>query len=324
MPPDREQAVPSLRLIFEGSGTGVLDERVTLVNIAFRMLGSANDAEDVVQEAYARWFALSDEARREIRSPAAWLVRVTCRICLDQLGSARVRRERYVGDWLPEPLPDEARWTSAGKSRPGDPAEQVSLDDSVSMGVLVMLESVTAAERVAFVLHDVFDLPHTEIAEIVGRSPAACRQLAASARRHLRSDRRRAVTAHQHRGIVSAFRIACEHGDFDGLISLLDPEVRVRADGGGKARAALRPILGAEKTARYFLGLFHKRFAQEIVEENVNGCPGLVGYADGEVHSVMAIAVRDGRITDIWRIVNPDKLHAWNGPGQGRRAADRR
>ncbi|MEU4541110.1 RNA polymerase sigma factor SigJ [Streptosporangium sp. NPDC023825] len=315
VPPDRRQATPSLRPIFDGRGAVTPDDRVTLVNIAFRMLGSANDAEDVVQEAYARWYGLSDEARREIRSPTAWLVRVTCRICLDQLNSARVRRERYVGDWLPDPLPDEARWTSAGKSRPGDPAEQVSLDDSVSMGVLVMLESVTAAERVAFVLHDVFDLPYTEIAEIVGRSPAACRQLAASARRHLRSDRRCAVTAHQHRDVVSAFRVACEHGDLDGLISLLDPQVTVRADGGGKARVALRPILGAQKTARYFLGLLRNKFAQELTEENVNGCPGLVSHVNGEVNGIVAFAVHGGRITQIWVIVNPDKLHAWREPG---------
>ncbi|WP_440099463.1 RNA polymerase sigma factor SigJ [Streptosporangium sp. H16] len=316
MPADPEQAPLSARPIFDEHTAVMLDERVTLVNIAFRMLGSANDAEDVVQDAFARWFALSDEARREIRSPAAWLVRVTCRICLDQLNSARARRERYVGDWLPEPLPDETRWTSAGKSRPGDPAEQVSLDDSVSMGVLVMLESVTAAERVAFVMHDVFDLPHTEIAEIVGRSPAACRQLAASARRHLQSDRCRTVTAHQHRSVVSAFKNACEHGDLDALISLLDPEVTVRADGGGKARAALRAILGAEKTARYFLGLLRNRFAQELTEENVNGCPGLVSHVNGEVNGLLAFAVRGGRITQIWVMVNPDKLHAWRESGR--------
>ncbi|MEU4409198.1 RNA polymerase sigma factor SigJ [Streptosporangium sp. NPDC023963] len=292
----------------------MLDERVTLVNIAFRMLGCAHDAEDVVQDAFARWFALSDEARREIRSPAAWLVRVTCRICLDQLNSARARRERYVGDWLPEPLPDDSRWASTGRDRAGDPAEQVALADSVSMGMLVMLESVTPAERVAFILHDVFDLPHTEIAEIVGRSPAACRQLAASARRHLQSDRRRAVTAHQHRDIVSAFKNACEHGDLDTLISLLDPQVTVRADGGGKARVALRAILGAQKTARYFLGLLRNKFAQELTEENVNGCPGLVSHVNGEVNGIVAFAVHGGRITQIWVIVNPEKLHAWREP----------
>ncbi|MFF3443798.1 RNA polymerase sigma factor SigJ [Streptosporangium sp. NPDC002721] len=315
MPADRGQDASSLRLIFDKHTAVMMDERVTLVNIAFRMLGCAHEAEDVVHEAFARWFALSDEARREIRSPVAWLVRVTCRICLDQLGSARARRERYVGDWLPEPLPDDSRWGGTGRNSSGDPAERVALDDSVSMGMLVMLESVTPAERVAFILHDVFDLPHTEIAGIVGRSAESSRQLAASARRHLRSDRRRAVSTHQHRSIVSAFRNACEHGDLDTLIGLLDPQVTVRADGGGKVRAALRPILGPEKTARYFLGLLRNRFARELTEENVNGCPGLVSHADGEVNGIMAFAVRGGRITQIWVIVNPDKLHAWKGSG---------
>ncbi|MGS2648362.1 RNA polymerase sigma factor SigJ [Streptosporangium sp. LJ11] len=315
MPPDREQAPSSPHPIFDERAAVMVDERVTLVNIAFRMLGCAHEAEDVVQDAFARWFALSDEARREIRSPAAWLVRVTCRICLDQLGSARARRERYVGDWLPEPLPDDSRWASTGRNRVGDPAERVTLDDSVSMGMLVMLESVTPAERVAFILHDVFDLPHTEIAGIVGRTAESSRQLAASARRHLRSDRRRAVTAHQHRGIVSAFKNACEQGDLDTLISLLDPQVTVRADGGGKATAARRAILGAGKTARYFLGLLRNRFAQELTEENVNGCPGLVSHVGGEVNGIVAFAVRGGLITQIWVIVNPDKLHAWKESG---------
>ncbi|SDK82695.1 RNA polymerase sigma-70 factor, ECF subfamily [Nonomuraea maritima] len=292
-------------------GTVMLDDHVTLVNVAFRMLGSMHDAEDIVQDAYARWYALSDEARQAIRSPTAWLVRVTCRICLDQLTSARARRERYVGDWLPEPLPDDARWASTASTRTGDPAERVTIDDSVSMGMLVMLESVTPAERVVFVLHDVFNLPHTEIADIVRRTPEACRQLGASARRHLQSDRRRAVDVRQHRDIVTAFRNACEHGDFDTLISLLDPNVSVRIDGGGKARAARRPILGSAKTARYFLGLLRRKFVQEITEENVNGLPGLVSHVKGEINGVMAMAVRDGLITDIWLIANPDKLHAW-------------
>lgn len=303
----------SPRLIFKERGTVMHDDHVTLVNVAFRMLGSIHDAEDIVQDAYARWYALSDEARHAIRSPTAWLVRVTCRICLDQLASARARRERYVGDWLPEPLPGDARWASTESTGTADPAEQVTIDDSVSMGMLVMLESVTPAERVVFVLHDVFNLPHTEIADIVGRTPEACRQLGASARRHLQSDRRRAVDVRQHRSIVAAFRNACEHGDFATLISLLDPDVSVRVDGGGKVRAARRPILGSDKAARYFLGLLRRRFAQEITEENVNGLPGLVSHVDGEINGVMAVAVRDGLITDIWLIANPDKLRAWKG-----------
>ncbi|MEU8401842.1 RNA polymerase sigma factor SigJ [Nonomuraea sp. NPDC048892] len=313
MPRYRGQAALPLTSILDERATVTPDDRVTLLNLAYRMLGSTHDAEDVVQDAYARWYALSDEAQRAIQSQIAWLVRVTSRICLDQLSSARARRERYVGDWLPDPLPGDARWSSAAKTQQDDPAEQVTLDDSVSMGVLVMLESVTPAERVAFVLHDIFNLPHPEIADIVGRTPEACRQLATSARRHLQRDRRLTVNAHQHRSVVAAFKNACEHGDFDSLIKLLDPQVSVRTDGGGKVRAALRPIAGSEKAARYFLGLREKNFAQEITEESVNGRPGLVTHANGGINGVMAIAVHDRRVTDIWLIVNPDKLQAWRG-----------
>jgi RNA polymerase sigma-70 factor (ECF subfamily) len=306
VPDDDRGTEAALRSIFQ--------ERVRLMNIAFRMLGSSHDAEDIVQEAYARWYALSDEAQNAIESPTAWLVRVTSRICLDQLGSARVRRERYVGEWLPEPLPDS--WDStATPARWGDPAEHVTLDESVSMGMLVVLESVTPAERVAFVLHDVFKMPHTEIAVIVGRTPETCRQLAASARRHIRSNRHQAIAPGQHRSVVSAFRDACESGDLDRLIGLLDPRVGVHSDGGGKVRAARRPIFGAEKAARFFLGLLRKDFVQEITEEDVNGRPGLVVHLDGELVAVMATEVHGGRLTDIWMILNPDKLHAWRRRG---------
>ncbi|MEU3572224.1 sigma factor, partial [Kitasatospora sp. NPDC036755] len=161
----------------------VLGERRQLVNLAYRLLGSLAEAEDAVQEAYARWYALSGPRRAAVASPGAWLSTVTGRICLDLLGSARVRRERYVGEWLPEPLPDRTQW--AGRGGPADPAEWVTLDESVDMALLVVLETMTPAERVAFVLHDVFRYPFPEIAGIVGRTPAACRQLAASARRRV-------------------------------------------------------------------------------------------------------------------------------------------
>lgn len=173
-----------------GSGpdlSAVLDERRRLINVAYRLLGSLAEAEDAVQETYARWFALSRRQQEAIASPGAWLTTVAGRICLDVLGSARVRRERYVGSWLPEPLPDRDEWLGGraddGRAGSTDPADQVTLDESVNMAFLVVLESMTPAERVAFVLHDVFRYPFAEIAEIVGRTPAACRQLASSARR---------------------------------------------------------------------------------------------------------------------------------------------
>ena len=161
----------------------VISERRQLINLAYRLLGSLAEAEDAVQETYARWYALTPHQRDAIESPGAWLTTVTSRICLDQLGSARARRERYVGQWIPEPLPEPAEWISSRPGAPADPADRITLDESVSMAFLVVLESMTPAERVAFILHDVFGYPFAEIAGIVGRTPAACRQLASSGRR---------------------------------------------------------------------------------------------------------------------------------------------
>ncbi|MGK8503449.1 sigma-70 family RNA polymerase sigma factor [Nocardia asiatica] len=161
----------------------VISERRQLINLAYRLLGSLAEAEDVVQETYARWYALSERQRREVQAPGAWLTTVASRICLDLLGSARARREKYVGEWIPEPVPGRSEWLD----NPGsvDPADRVTLDESISMAFLVVLESMTPAERVAFVLHDVFRYSFAEVAEIVGRSPGACRQLASSARRRI-------------------------------------------------------------------------------------------------------------------------------------------
>ena len=166
--------------------SAVMSERRQLINLAYRLLGSLADAEDAVQETYARWYAMSGQQQEAIESPGAWLTTVASRICLDLLGSARARRERYVGEWIPEPLPDPAEWIS-GRSggTTVDPADQVTLDESVSMAFLVVLEAMTPAERVAFILHDVFRYSFAEVAEIVGRTPAACRQLASSARRRI-------------------------------------------------------------------------------------------------------------------------------------------
>src|SRR5271165_1566433 len=173
-----------------------MSERHQLINLAYRLLGSLAEAEDAVQETYARWYAMSREQQDAIESPGAWLTTVASRICLDLLGSARARRERYVGEWIPEPLPERAEWTGGRPSGATiDPADRVTLDESVSMAFLVMLESMTPAERVAFILHDVFRYPFAEVAGIVGRSPAACRQLASSARRAPPHRRRRADRA---------------------------------------------------------------------------------------------------------------------------------
>lgn len=289
----------------------LMTERRRLLNLGYRMLGSVQDAEDVVQETYARWYALSDEKQQAIETPLAWLTRVASRICLDHLASARVRRERYTGEWLPEPVRGSATWTSAGDGGGDDPADRITLDESVSMGMLVVLESVTPAERVAFVLHDVFGMPFAEIAETVGRTPAACRQLATSARRHLAHRRPGSSPVREHQGVVSAFREACETGDLDALVVLLDPDVVSRSDGGGKVRAALRPVIGRDKVSRFLLGLIRKEPGMELVEDDVNGVPGLTVRMAGTTVAVLAMDVLDGVITNLWLVVNPDKLHAW-------------
>src|SRR5580700_4296429 len=170
----------------------VMSERRRLINLTYRMLGSLTEAEDAVQETYARWYAMSREQQDAIDTPGGWLTTVASRICLNQLGSARARRETYVGEWIPEPLPERTEWAPGP---PGDPADRITLDESVNMAFLIVLDSMTPAERVAFILHDVFRYPFAEVAEIVGRSPAACRQLASSARRRVRAAQPAASTA---------------------------------------------------------------------------------------------------------------------------------
>src|SRR6266511_2600424 len=173
----------------------VMRERRQLLNLTYRLLGSLAEAEDAVQETYARWYALSGQQRQAIESPGGWLTTVASRICLDLLGSARARRERYVGQWLPEPLPEPTEWINgrSGGMIEGDPADRVTLDESITMAFLVVLESMTPAERVAFILHDVFGYSFAEIAQVVGRTPAACRQLASSARRRIRTSQAPAI-----------------------------------------------------------------------------------------------------------------------------------
>ncbi|WP_368498104.1 RNA polymerase sigma factor SigJ [Herbiconiux sp. A18JL235] len=289
----------------------VLGERRHLLAVAFRMLGTSADAEDAVQEAYARWFRLSDDERAGIRSPEAWLTRVTANVCLDVLGSARHRREQYVGEWLPEPLSGTA---VGGGSTAVDPLDRVTLDDSVTMALLVMLESLTPAERVAFVLHDVFAMPFDEIAVIVGRTPQATRKLASTARRHIAERRRREASAERHDEVVREFWAACESGDLSGLLTLLDPSAVTRVDGGGQVRAVLKPILGADKVARFLLGGLAKQGELVPSLETVHGLAGIVFRLDGIVAGVATLDVHDDLVTDIWFTLNPAKLTTWNQP----------
>ena len=293
--------------------TAIMSERRQLMNLTYRLLGSLAEAEDAVQETYARWYALSPEQQAAIESPGAWLTTVASRICLDQLGSARVRRERYVGEWVPEPVPDPAEWISA---RPGnlaaDPADRVTLDESISMAFLVVLEAMTPAERVALILHDVFGYSFAEISEVTGRSPAACRQLASAARRRIRDTRRPVAPSAEQAGLVRSFRQAWEAKDIDALVGVLDPDATVIADGGGLVPAALEPIEGRDLIARYVVDLMSRALAGlTLLERTVNGQPGLVAQQDGVTVTVFAFDVAGDKISRIWAVRNPEKLRLW-------------
>jgi len=300
---------------------GVAGERQHLTSLAYRLLGSLAEAEDAVQETYARWYALSADQRQAVEVPAAWLTTVAGRICLDLLRSARVRRERYVGAWLPEPLP--AAREGIGPAADGaDPADRVALDESVDMAFLVLLEAVTPAERVAFVLHDVFRYSFAEIADVVGRTPAACRQLAASARRRIRAAQpgpaAAAVPVPQQAALIREFQQAWQAKDIAALVGLLDPGAVLITDGGGLAGAHALPVEGGERIARYLAHFADRAPGLDLSVRTVNGRPGLVARHAGVTVSVAAFAFSgdgvdggDACISRIWTVRNPEKLRAW-------------
>jgi RNA polymerase sigma factor (sigma-70 family) len=289
-----------------------MSERRQLINLAYRLLGSLTEAEDAVQETYARWYAMSRQQQQAIESPAAWLSKVASRICLNLLGSARARRETYVGEWLPEPVPEPTEWIN-GRSggTTVDPADRITLDESVNMAFLVVLESMTPAQRVAFILHDVFRYSFAEVAEIVGRAPTACRQLASSARRRIRASQAPASPTAQQAGIIRAFKAAWEAKDIDALIGLLDPGATATGDGGGLVTAVLSPIEGAGQIARFYADRASAASSVTILERTVNGQPGLVAQLGGVTVAVLAFDVAGDRIHHIWAILNPDKLRPW-------------
>lgn len=304
--PGHHEATPDLNAI--------VGERRQLINLGYRLLGSLAEAEDVVQETYTRWYAMSREQQEAIESPGAWLTKVAGRICLDVLGSARARRERYVGAWIPEPLPDRGEWfagRTGGGFEPADPADQVTLDESVKMAFLVILESMTPAERVAFILHDVFRYPFAEVAEIVGRTPAACRQLASSARRRIGAGRPAAAPAAGQATLVRNFKEAWESRDIEALVGLLDPDAVMTADGGGMVGTVLRPVEGGRNIAQYLIHIADKARGLELLERTVNGRPGLVAQHTGVPVTVAAFEITDGRVSRIWAVRNPEKLRAW-------------
>src|SRR5690242_2816887 len=259
-------------------------------SIAYRMLGSVTEAEDVVQEAFLRLHRSDD-----VEHPKAFVATVTTRLAIDELRSARARRETYPGPWLPEPVVTD--------SRPDD--------ESVSMALLVTLESLSPVERAVFLLHDVFDYGYDEIAEIVGKSRDNCRQLALRARRHVEARRTRFEPSREQReALAGRFFAAIRDGDLDGLVTLLADDAVMTGDGGGKAAARPTPLHGGEKVARFLLGLMRiaekRGFSFELVE--VNGQPGTIVREGDRIEGVLALDIVDGRITQVRSIVNPDKL----------------
>jgi RNA polymerase sigma-70 factor (ECF subfamily) len=270
-----------------------------LFSIAYRMLGSVMDAEDMVQETYLRW---ESAAPAQVRSPKSYLSTVVTRLCIDQLRSARAQREQYIGPWLPEPLITEEAETMDGR---------LELADSLSIAFLLLLERLTPTERAVFLLRDAFDYPYPEIARIVGKSEANCRQMARRARTHIVERRRRfGASNEERRQLAERFLRAATSGDMDGLVALFADDVTLRSDGGGKVAAALNPIEGPQKVARFFIGLARKRPADMVFRPaGVNGRPGMILYTGGRPYSVMTFEAAGGKIGDVDIIVNPDKLH---------------
>jgi RNA polymerase sigma-70 factor (ECF subfamily) len=270
--------------------------RNLLFTVAYEMLGSAADAEDVLQETWLRW---TDVDLGTVRDRRAYLVRITTRQALNRLRTLGRRKETYVGPWLPEPL----------LTTP-DVAEDVELADSVSMAMLLVLETLTPTERAVFVLREVFDLGYDEIAEAVGKSPPAVRQIAHRARSHVAARRPRGVVSRtETQGALDAFRRAAETGDLQGLLDILAPDVVYLADGGGIKKAVLRPIVGADKVARLLTAAAGRIAAHgSLRPAQVNGHPALLLHADGEVDTVLAMTVTDGFVTGLYAVRNPEKL----------------
>jgi RNA polymerase sigma-70 factor (ECF subfamily) len=275
--------------------------RPRLTRIAYRMLGSVAEAEDVVQDAYLRWHGTDREA---VTDAQAYLAKTVTRLCLDHLKSARVKRETYIGPWIPEPMIE--------------PDETLEADD-ITLTLMMALERLSPLERAAFLLHDVFGQNFDDVAQTIDRDAAACRQLASRAREHVRAAKPRFPVSHQRGAeIAKAFFDASRSGEVAPLQALLANDVVLYSDGGGKRVAALRPIMGDEDVARFFAGLARKPGAQlpsQYRETIVDGLPGLVVVQDGEVMHTMAFEIDDGRITAIYIVRNPDKLRHVSAKG---------
>lgn len=276
--------------------------RPLLFAIAYRMLGSVMDAEDLVQEAFLRW---QEAPATEVRSPRAYLTTIVTRLAINHLRSARTQRETYVGPWLPEPLVTE---------QVPDPSDTLELAESLSMAFLVLLERLSPIERAVFLLHEVFDFEYSEIARIVDKTDANCRQILARARKHIGAERVRfEADPRQAEILTQRFTRAAGEGDLDGLLGVLAEDITLWADGGGRIPgAALKPVRGAEAVARFVLGIMRRFVPADTVVRpaDINGQPGFIAYQTGRPHAALIFDIRDGKIRTIYAIGNPDKLHA--------------
>lgn len=286
-------------------------QRTHLIGIAYRMLGEMSAAEDVAQEAWLRWRRADGEG---IRDPRAWLSAVTVRLSLDALRKARARRESYVGPWLPEPItPDDTRALAADA-----PAARAELASDLSLALLHVLERLSPEERAALILHDAFDCDYGTIAQALEKNEAACRKLVSRARERVRQERpRRMVSPEQHRELMTRFAAAAAMNDEAAITQLLAKDAVLYSDGGGKAKAALRPIYGADRVMRFTLGVMRK-FAPkdgfDVVPTEINGAPGIVlRWADG-MHSALTVEFDGALITAIYLVRNPDKLTRLSRP----------
>lgn len=278
--------------------------RRLLFSLAYRMLGSVADAEDMVQEAFLRWQAAGDE---EIKAPKAYLSTIVTNLCINHLQSARVKREEYVGPWLPEPLiTDESQ----------DPMRNIQLADSLSMAFMILLESLTPTERACFLLREVFDYEYEEIARMVGKTESNCRQMVSRARLHIRERRPRFdVSSEMQSQLTEQFMKACASGDLQGLMSLLAEDATLLSDGGGQVTAARKPIHGADHIARFLTGLVNKVGAAHLSVRptEVNGQPGFITYLNGRLQNVVSLDIAENRIRSIYIVVNPYKLRNLSG-----------
>src|SRR5579864_7412068 len=273
--------------------------RSLLFSIAYRMLGSVADAEDMLQETFIRWQKSSEE---EIRSPRAFLVTIISRLCINHLQSARVQREEYVGQWLPEPILTGPR---------SDPSQASQLDESLSLAFLLLLERLTPMERAVFLLREVFDYEYSEIAQTLGQSEANCRQILARARKHVAEARPRFdASPQQSEQLLRRFLDASSNGDMDGLVALLSREVVFHSDGGGKAAAVPNLVYGPDNVARAILGGLKKLVPKNLVRRmaHINGQPGVVSYVDGRPFSIFTMDIADGLVRNIYVVTNPEKL----------------